>query len=136
MNSPAYTVLVAEDNREQLKIRCLLLQQHGWTCLAAPDSSTAVSLAQLERPFCALVDLGLPTLAEGLALVMELQSLTPAPWIIVLTGQSKRGTERRAELATVASVIEKGSPFTQVLSELTRLKEESSMRDRQSRGTP
>ena len=74
------TVLLVEDDPDQLDLRRELLEHAGHTVF--PAASAAVALAHPPAQV-AVVDLRVPTLADGLGLIETLQARTPAPRIIV-----------------------------------------------------
>ena len=62
-------VLLADDDPDQLSLRCMLLERSGFEAMGAGDYVSAVELAAIQKPECAVVDLRLPTEELGLRLV-------------------------------------------------------------------
>jgi DNA-binding response OmpR family regulator len=75
------TVLLVEDDTDQLHMRQLIFERSGYTVRAAQNATDALALAA----GCEIVvmDLRLPQLEDGLRLI---QSLQGSARIIVLTG--------------------------------------------------
>jgi DNA-binding response OmpR family regulator len=114
-------ILVAEDDPDQLSLRCMLLAHGGFETLAAEDAATAVALALAHKPECALVDLQLPTEERGLQLVKELKRLDPSMHVIMLTGRDARRFAQASEDRLVDDVITKGSASGVLIQKLRTL---------------
>lgn len=114
-------ILVAEDDPEQLSVRCMLLGQSGFETLAAKDVSTAFDLALAHRPQCAVIDLQLPTDERGWQLVIDLKKLDPAMHVIMLTGRDARRLTQASESRLVDDVIVKGSASGALIQKLRTL---------------
>jgi len=112
-------ILFADDDFDQLALRCMLLERRGFETLPASDSATALALAQTQQPDCAVLDLNLPTIDCGLKLVRDLKALHPAMHLIVLTGGRAGCLKTRPELDLIDEVIEKGSGTANLLQHLT-----------------
>lgn len=80
------TLLLVEDDPDQLEIRSLILSQAGHEVFGAPSCAEALHLARLHQPALVVMDLRLPRSADGLALIAELRALVPSPRIVVLSG--------------------------------------------------
>lgn len=111
-------ILIAEDDPDQLSLRCMLLTHSGFETLAAGDAGTAMGLALAHRPECAVVDLNLPTAERGLWLIWELKKLDPGMRIIVLTGRDRRRLMEACERGLVEEVITKGSASRALIQKL------------------
>ncbi len=117
------TVLVVEDDPDQLIIRCMLLTHHGFETRRAGDSETAIRLASEEQPEIAVIDLRLPTEEMGLSLIRELRALLPGM-------QHHRADRRRSRAAEGTGLrwrrwmtsIQKGSSSKALVECLSRLK--------------
>jgi DNA-binding response OmpR family regulator len=108
-------VLVAEDDRDQLELRSLLLSRSGFEPIPALDSAAALRAAAAQKPDCAVVDLRFPAVEHGLGLIRELKRLDAAMRIIVLTGLDAARLERLPENALVDEVIVKGSSSARLI---------------------
>jgi two-component system response regulator RegA len=102
-------ILVADDDSDQVMLRCMLLERSGFQTLQASDPATALALAQAERPDCAIVDLRFPTEESGFRLLRELKSLNSGMHLFLLTGYKPSRIANRAEADLVDEVLEKGS---------------------------
>jgi CheY-like chemotaxis protein len=91
------TLLLVEDDPDQLEIRSLILEQAGHQVYGAASAAEALALAREHQPSLVVTDLRLPRTADGLALIEALRALRPAPRIVVLSGWT-------ADLATAPDV--------------------------------
>jgi CheY-like chemotaxis protein len=114
-------VLLVDDDAEQLALRSLLLHQNGLETFEAGDARSAVKIASVEKPLCAVIDLRLPTVELGLKLIRDLKQLDPGMHILVLTGVNPGGLTRSPERELVDQVIVKGSPSSQLIRALKRI---------------
>ena len=80
------TLLIVEDDPDQLEIRSLILADAGHQVFGAPTCAEALHLARLHHPALVVMDLRLPRSADGLALIADLRRLVPSPRIVVLSG--------------------------------------------------
>ena len=111
-------ILVAEDDLDQLSLRCLLLARSGFEALAATDAASAIELAAEHRPECAVLDLRLPTEQCGLQLILDLKTLNPAMHVIVLTGGDGRRLAQSSERTLIDAVMTKGAASTVLIQKL------------------
>jgi CheY-like chemotaxis protein len=81
------TVLLVEDDPDQLDLRRLILEAAGHTVL--PADSPEEALAHTVTAQVAVVDLRIPKLSDGLTLIQQLQERAPAMKLIVLSGWTK-----------------------------------------------
>jgi CheY-like chemotaxis protein len=114
-------VLLVDDDADQLALRSQLLRRSGLEALEATDAKSAVRIALLEKPGCAVVDLRLPTVELGLKLIRDLKQIDPGMHILVLTGMNPGGLARSPERKLVDQVIVKGSSSAQLIHALKRL---------------
>lgn len=101
-------VLVADDDLDQLTLRCLLLERNGFEIVSASDASAALALAKAEKPGCAVVDLNFPNEESGLRLVRDLKALDSAIRLVLLTGARAGALSGRSEAGLIDEVVEKG----------------------------
>jgi CheY-like chemotaxis protein len=113
------TVLLIEDDADQLEIRRLLVERAGHVVQAASSPSQALSCLT-PPPAVAVMDLSLPAAADGLALIRQLHDRSPGTRIAVLTGWPADlwGTP---EESIVSAVIEKPCRTAELLSVIARL---------------
>ena len=81
------TVLLVEDDPDQLDLRRLILEAAGHIVLPAKSSREA--LAHKATAQVAVLDLRIPKLEDGLNLIQQLQERTPAMKLIVLSGWTR-----------------------------------------------
>jgi CheY-like chemotaxis protein len=75
------TVLLVEDDPDQLHMRQLIFERSGYTVRAAQTATEALALASASD--IVVMDLRIPLLEDGLRLIASIGTLSP---IIVLTG--------------------------------------------------
>ena len=101
-------ILVADDDPDQLMLRCLLLERSGFETVSASDAGSALAAARTEKPECAVVDLNLPTEESGLGLLRDLKALDSAIRLVVLTGARRGLLACGSEAGLVDEIVEKG----------------------------
>ena len=118
-------VLLADDDPDQLSLRCMLLERSGFEAMGAGDYVSAVELAAIQKPECAVVDLRLPTEELGLRLVCELKRLNPAIHVIVLTGGNPGRLAGQPEAKHIEQIIAKGASTEPLIRKLRSLAAQS-----------
>jgi DNA-binding response OmpR family regulator len=116
-------VLLADDDPDQLALRCMLVEQSGFEAVGAADEVSATNIARREKPECAVVDLHLPTEDLGLKLICELKRLDPAIHIIVLTGGDPKRVIRQPEAPLIEEIVVKGAASHGLIRKLKSLAE-------------
>jgi CheY-like chemotaxis protein len=81
------TVLLVEDDPDQLELRGQILEAAGHSVL--PARSAAEALAHTTPAQVAVLDLGIPNVADGLGLIETLKERAPAMKLIVLSGWTR-----------------------------------------------
>ena len=119
-------VLLVDDDQDQITIRSLLLERHGFVTAFAGDRVSALQLAEAQKPHCAIVDLRLPTEEAGLRLIRELKELDANIRIIVLTGANPRCLDTQPEARLVDRVLLKPSSSALLIEHLKMLASELS----------
>jgi CheY-like chemotaxis protein len=99
-------ILVVEDNPQQLSVRCLLLELSGHEVFPASSASDAMSLLSLHCPEVLLMDLCLPKVEDGLALLRAGAHQPFALRIVVLSGWPEELYEK-PEAALAAHILVK-----------------------------
>ncbi len=108
---------MVEDDADQLKLRGLLLERLGYAVdLAASPAEALPFAAQADL---ALMDLSLPTVEEGRALIRSLHEAKAALKIIVLTG-ALDGLLGHAERALTDAVLQKPCRFSELSNVIQR----------------
>jgi len=77
------TVLLVEDDRDQLGLRTMLLEREGYAVVATADADEAAAQIEARLPDVVVMDLRLPKIEDGLRLISAIGSRAP---VIVLTG--------------------------------------------------
>lgn len=111
-------VLLVDDDRDQLAVRQMLLEQFGFQIEIASSESAALRMAAIQRPACALIDLRMPTEEVGLRMIRKLKQLRADMRILVLTGGKKDRLEKLPERALIDTILEKGLPAANLVEEL------------------
>lgn len=114
-------VLLVDDDQDQIMVRSLLLERHGFLTAFAGDRISALQLAETQKPHCAIVDLRLPTEEAGLRLIRELKGLDAGIRIIVLTGANPRSLDTQPEARLVDRVLLKPSSSAILIEHLKAL---------------
>lgn len=114
-------ILLADDDRDQLSLRAMLLRKGGLETFEARDAPSALELAAACKPQCAVVDLRLPTEKLGLRLIRELKALDSRMRIFVLTGSDPACLAHYPERALIEEIVVKGSPSASLIRKLKRL---------------
>lgn len=102
------TILIIEDNPQNLYLMRFLLERNGFTVVAAQDGRQGIELACSSTPLAILLDIQLP-LMDGYAVARELrkcQSLNGVP-IIAVTSYAMVGDREKALEAGATDYIEK-----------------------------
>lgn len=107
------TVLLVEDDPDQLDLRRLILEAAGHTVL--PARTALEALAHKTAAEVAVLDLRIPHLDDGLNLIVELKERAPAMKLIVLSGWT------RDVKLTVDQVLEKPVKTKALLQHIARL---------------
>ncbi len=118
------TILVAEDDPDQLAIRALLLEQCGFGVLKADSYATAMAAVAAVKPDCAVIDLRLPREQDGLQLIRDLKGLLPEVLVYVITGSRSHLGVAPPELALAEGVFGKGTSIRPLLQRLKNLQAE------------
>lgn len=102
------TILVIEDNEQNLYLMRFLLERHGYHIVEARDGLEGIRLAESLLPTLILLDIQLP-LMDGYAVATELRRrpvLKETP-IIAVTSYAMVGDRERALAAGATDYIEK-----------------------------
>jgi CheY-like chemotaxis protein len=102
------TVLVIEDNEQNLYLVRFLLENHGFIVHAALDGRAGISMASKLLPDIILLDIQLPML-DGYAVAAELRkdpALRDTP-IVAVTSYAMQGDREKALAAGATGYIEK-----------------------------
>jgi len=102
------TILIIEDNPQNLYLMRFLLEKHGFTVAEACDGKTGIELAHRLTPSAILLDIQLP-LMDGYAVAAALRqddSLKDTP-IIAVTSYAMLGDREKVLAAGATDYIEK-----------------------------
>jgi uncharacterized protein (TIGR00251 family) len=114
-------VLLADDDKEQLELRSLLLTKKGFETIAVTTAAAALKEAKAQHPECAVIDLKIPTEGHGLGLIRALKALDAEIRIILLTGCDPKRINALPENSLLEEVIAKGSSTAYLVTKLTEL---------------
>jgi two-component system, cell cycle response regulator DivK len=102
------TILVIEDNEQNLYLMRFLLESHGFTIVEARDGLEGIRTAESVLPDLILLDIQLPVM-DGYTVATELRlrpALADTP-IIAVTSYAMAGDRERALAAGATDYIEK-----------------------------
>ncbi len=90
----ARSILVVDDDEDQLRVFALLLRKHGFEVITAPDGQTALDLVKAEDPALVLLDVNMPGL-NGFEVCQRIKAnpetrLTPVVLVTTLTATEDR----------------------------------------------
>jgi CheY-like chemotaxis protein len=102
------TVLIIEDNKDNLKIVTYALQRAGYTVISAESGEEGFALALKERPFFILMDINLPGM-DGLETTKRIRSseIDGTIPIIAITSYAMTGDRERILAAGCNGYFEK-----------------------------
>lgn len=92
------TILVIEDNEFILRLIYDLLIGSGFKVLTANDGQEGLNIYYSHSPGLVITDIVMPE-KDGLEVIMELNSQTPKPMIIALSGGGRIGPDTYLNLA-------------------------------------
>lgn len=114
----ATTVLIVDDHSTIRFAVRMLLEREGFSVVGeAQDGETAAQLARDLRPEVVILDIGLPGI-DGLNVLKRLQLISPAPRIMVLTGQPAELFARRCLDAGASAFVRKDEDLEALVSAL------------------
>jgi len=79
-------ILLVDDDPDQLEVRRMILEAEGHTVRTAGNRPQALAAFRQVRPDAMVMDLRLPLVEDGRALIREVRSLSESVPIIVLSG--------------------------------------------------
>ena len=80
-------ILLVDDDRDGLEIRRLIFEREGYRVAVAAGASAAREAFSSHAPDIVVLDLRLPKVEDGLALIREFRARAPALRVIVLAGR-------------------------------------------------
>jgi len=107
-------VLVVDDDAAGIEIRKLVLERAGHQVSTATDVESARVLFRETKPESIILDLRMPELEDGLALIREFRATSPKVRMIVLSGWSSVLADR-PEAAMVDEILTKPVRSEQLL---------------------
>lgn len=102
------TLLVIEDNEQNLYLMRFLLEKNGYTVISAETGRKGIEMALAHQPLAILLDIQLPEM-DGYAVAAELkhnESLSAIP-IVAVTSYAMAGDRERVLAAGATGYIEK-----------------------------
>jgi two-component system cell cycle response regulator DivK len=102
------TILIVEDNADNMMLTEMLLQSAGHTVLCAVDAEAGLTLARTRIPDLVLMDIHLPGM-DGLqaTALLKVNEATRAIPVIALTALAMKGDEERIRAAGCDGYIAK-----------------------------
>ena len=99
-------VLLVEDDHDALALRKLIFESQGHRVAAASSADQARENFHADPPQSVVMDLRLPDVEDGVALIREFRAASPKLRIIVLAGWP-RDLDGRSERALVDVILSK-----------------------------
>lgn len=106
-------VLLVDDNLDQLDMRRMILEREGFEVAAASSAADALAICEGSRAI--VMDLRLPTLDAGRALIRSLRSQLPETVVIIILAGVPEELLGHPESAMVNHVLRKGSGTARLL---------------------
>ncbi len=94
---PKPTLLIVDDNAQNLYLARFLLERSGYEICEAHNGQEAVAVAQTQRPALVLMDIQMPGM-DGLEATRQIKAGVAAPLVVALTAKVMAG-DREAILA-------------------------------------
>ena len=94
---PKPTLLIVDDNAQNLYLARFLLERSGYEICEAHNGQKAVAVAQTQRPALVLMDIQMPGM-DGLEATRQIKAGMAAPLVVALTAKVMAG-DREAILA-------------------------------------
>jgi two-component system cell cycle response regulator DivK len=115
-------ILVIEDNRANMKLACLLLNNAGHVVSCADDAEAGLALARAERPDLILMDIQLPGM-DGLAAtaLLKQDAATAAIPVIALTAMAMKSDQERSHVAGCDAYIAKPLRYRELYAAIDAL---------------
>jgi DNA-binding response OmpR family regulator len=99
-------VLLVDDDLDALEIRKRIFEHHGHQVIAAPTPVGARERFHAQSPDSVILDLRVPDLEDGLALIREFRAASRGVKIVVLAGWAA-DLDGRSESALVDVILAK-----------------------------
>ena len=118
-------ILIIEDDEMLRSVIARTLRGAGHDPVEAGDGRRGMELAQALSPVLVITNINMPV-QEGIQTIRELKELDPAPLIIVISGESRRGYYGPLEDARLLGAdVALAKPFTldALLAEVRKLLE-------------
>lgn len=112
-------VLLVDDDAAGLPIRKLVLERNGHQVETAADVESARTLFRGTEPQTVILDLRIPDLDDGLALIREFRASAPGVRIVVLAGWGA-DLDGRMEAALVDEIMTKPAPSRHLVEAVER----------------
>ena len=111
------SILVVEDNPDNMTLAVFLLESVGHTVITATNAEAGLTSARAERPALILMDIQLPGM-DGLAAIAQLkaQDATRNIPVIALTALAMKGDEERIREAGCDGYIAKPIRYQELLA--------------------
>jgi two-component system cell cycle response regulator DivK len=123
---PQETILIIEDNSDNLELVSFVLGQAGYNVLSATDGCAGLNLARQELPDMVLLDLTIPEM-DGWQVAKELKGdpATAHICVVALTAHTLPGDRKRAFDSGCDGYISKPLDLPNFINEIAALLEKS-----------
>jgi len=118
------TILVVEDNAQNLKLAQLLLKKGGHEVLTADSGEAGIRMAQEHQPHLVLMDVQMPGM-DGLTAtgLLKRDPLTAHMKVVALTALAMKGDAERILAAGCDAYLAKPFQYAELMSAVDRLLE-------------
>ncbi len=100
------TILIADDNAQNLYLARFLLEHNGYTVCEASNGEQAVAAVQSNSPALVLMDIQMPGM-DGLEATRRIQAIKNAPIVVALTAKVMAGDQEAILAAGCDGYIQK-----------------------------
>jgi DNA-binding response OmpR family regulator len=115
------TVLLIDDDAEMLESLAMVLQDHGFRVLTAPDGHRGLQMFREHEPAAVLTDIIMPE-EDGIGTMLQIRRERPETTVIVISGQVESWDYLGiAQRLGADAVFEKGGDTRVLLETLDRL---------------
>jgi two-component system chemotaxis response regulator CheY len=98
-------ILIIDDNDDLRDTLVVLLEDQGYSVVAASDGASGVRAFELERPDLVLTDVIMPD-SDGIEAIRRIRAIDPKSRIVAMSGGSMAGNDYQLRMAKESGAIE------------------------------
>ena len=99
------TILIIDDNDDLRDTLVVLLEDQGYSVIAAGDGTSGLRAFELARPDLVLTDVIMPD-SDGIDAIRRIRAVDPKARIVAMSGGSMTGNDYQLRMAKEAGAIE------------------------------